>query len=166
MADINSDVIANIIATPAVKNPVQLVGGRTRSKVGEVELGGAQSNNDVLRFFRVKSGDRIGSLKLSCDALSGATDVNFGLHVAGAGGASVDGNIFDDAQTLAVGLIRQEKRVGADSTLNLDTLNLRVWQLLSLSSDPAVEYDVTATLVTAGSASGTVVLEMEYSAGD
>jgi hypothetical protein len=166
MADINSDVVANIVATPAVKNPVQLVGGRTRSKVGEVELGGSQANNDVLRFFRVKSGDRVGSLALSNDALTGATDVNFGLHDAGAGGAVVDDNLFDDAQTLASALVRQEKRVGTNSALNIDTLNLRVWQLLGLSSDPAVEYDVTATLIAAGSASGTVVLEMEYSAGD
>lgn len=166
MADINSDVITNLLASPPVMNAAIHHHGRLRRKVAEIELDGTQNNNDVLRFFRVKSSDSIYSLELSCDALTGATDVNFGLHTIN-GGAAVDDNAFDDAQTLASALVRQEKRVGTNSALNIDTLNLPVWDLATgVTADPGVEYDVTATLIAAGSASGTVVLEMLYTSGD
>jgi len=166
MADIKSDVITNLDASPRVMNALVHHHGRLRRKVAEIEHAGAQSNADVMRFFRVKSSDSIYSLLLSNDALSGMTDVNFGVHDID-GGAAVDDNCFDDAQTLASALARQEKRFGTNSALDLDTLNLPVWDLIAgVTADTAKEYDVTGTIITAGSASGTVVLEMIYLAGD
>lgn len=170
MADINSDIITNNLASPPVRNTVGLSGGRVRKKIGEVTLAGTQSNDDVMRFFTVRSNAVIHSLALSCPAISGATDVNFGLHTQGASGAAVDDNLFDDAQTLATALTRQEKRVqdasAAHSALAVGTLNLPVWGLLGLTSDPGLEYDVTGTLIAAGSTASTVTLEMEYTSGD
>jgi len=139
-------------------------GARKRRKRVVVELDGTQSNNDVIRFFTIRSGDYVDSLLLSCDALAGATDVNFGLRLED--GTDVDENLFDDAQTLTGPLVRQEKRVGTNSALNIDTLGKPVYQLLGLSDDPFKTYVVTADLVAAGSASGTIVLEMDYTAGD
>ena len=157
MANIASSLIGST-------NNVAASGARKRRKRAVIELGGTQSNADVLRFFTIRSGDFIDSLLLSCDALSGATDVNFGLRLED--GSDVDENLFDDAQTLASALTRQEKRVGADSALTIDTLAKPVYELLSRTADPFKTYVVTADLVAAGSASGTVVLEMDYTAGD
>lgn len=165
MADINSTQIANGQARPYIQNAAQVAGGRLRTKAAVIELDGTQSGTDVMRFFSVKSNDRVTSLQLSCDALTGLTSVDFGIHLKD-GGAAVDDDVFDAAQTLAVALVRQEKRVGADSALNIDTLDKQVWQLLGLTSDPNVTYEVTGTINTAGSASGTVMLEMTYTAGD
>ena len=78
----------------------------------------------------------------------------------------MDENLFDDAQTLAGVQDRMEKRVGSDSALDRDTLAKPVYELLGLTADPFKTYVVTADLVAAGSASGTVVLEMDYTAGD
>lgn len=139
-------------------------GARQRRKVAQYATGGTQGNGDILNFFSVRSGDIIDSLFLSCDALSGMTDVNFGLRLPD--GTDVDENLFDDAQTLASALVRQEKRVGANSALGIETLGKTVWELLGLTSDPFLTYHVTADIIAAGSASGDISLEMVYTAGD
>ena len=139
-------------------------GARQRYKPAHYAMVGNQGNDDILNFFSVRSGDIIQSLFLSCDALSGMTDVNFGLRLPD--GTDVDENLFDDAQTLAVALTRQEKRVGANSALGIETLGKTVWELLGLTSDPFLTYHVTADIIAAGSASGDICLEMVYTAGD
>lgn len=139
-------------------------GARQRRKVAQYATGGTQSNADIINFFTVRSGDIIDNLWLSCDALSGMTDVNFGLRLAD--GSDVDENLFDDAQTLASALARQEKRFGTNSALGLETLGQTVWELLGLTSDPFLTYHVTADIVAAGSASADICLEMVYTAGD
>lgn len=139
-------------------------GARQRRKVAQYATGGTQGNGDILNFFSVRSGDIIDSLFLSCDALSGMTDVNFGLRLPD--GTDVDENLFDDAQTLASALVRQEKRVGTNSALGVETLGKTVWELLGLTSDPFLTYHVTADIIAAGSASGDISLEMVYTAGD
>jgi hypothetical protein len=143
-------------------------GARQRRKVAQYATGGTQGNGDILNFFSVRSGDIIDSLLLSCDALSGMTDVNFGLRLPD--GTDVDENLFDDAQTLATALTRQEKRVktaaGANSALGVETLSKTVWELLGLTSDPFLTYHVTADIIAAGSASGDIIVEMVYTAGD
>ena len=139
-------------------------GARQRRKVAQYATGGTQGNGDILNFFSVRSGDIIDSLLLSCNALSGMTDVNFGLRLPD--GTDVDENLFDDAQTLASALVRQEKRVGANSALGIETLGKTVWELLGLASDPFLTYHVTADIIAAGSASANISLEMVYTAGD
>ena len=94
--------------------------------------------------------------------------MNFGLRLPD--GTDVDENLFDDAQTLATALTRQEKRVktaaGANSALGVETLSKTVWELLGLTSDPFLTYHVTADIIAAGSASGDIIVEMVYTAGD
>jgi hypothetical protein len=139
-------------------------GARQRRKVAQYATGGTQGNGDILNFFSVRSGDIIDSLFLSCDALSGMTDVNFGLRLPD--GTDVDENLFDDAQNLASALVRQEKRVGTNSALGIETLGKTVWELLGLTSDPFLTYHVTADIIAAGSTPGDICLEMVYTAGD
>ena len=167
MPNFNSDLIANTVASPPVKNSIGLSGGRRRTKTAKYAFTGAQADGDTLRMARVKSGDVIHSILLSNDALSGMIDVNFGIYDIGNSGADVDQNLFDDAQTLASALVRQEKRVGADSAFTTaEKLGQPLWQLLGLSTDPVLEYDFVLTLVDSGTASGDVTIEIEYSAGD
>lgn len=166
MPNFNSDHITNITASPPVKNPIGQSGGRKRYKKAEYETLTTQIDGDTLRMFRVKSNDVITSLLLTNDALTGMIDVNFGLYDIGDSGSAVDDNLFDDAQTLATALVRQEKRVGANSAFTTgETLGDMVWELLALSEDPILEYDVVLTLVDSGVAAGTIVLEMDYIAG-
>lgn len=164
MADVNSTYISNRIADPVVMNSVH-IGGRLRVKRQQIESAVAHAANDVYRFFTVRSSDVIWKLELSCDAITSMVDTNWGLHTED-GGAAVDDNLFDDAQTLAVALVNQEKRWGADSALNLDTMGDAVWQLLGLTEDPHLTYDVTMTTISDPAHVGTIDLSMTYTAGD
>jgi hypothetical protein len=162
MADLNSAVIS---ATPPISGSG---GAELKEKSAFYGFDGTQSNNDVVRFFRISSGALVKSLLLTCDAITGMSDVNFGLHrTVDEGGAAVDDNVFDDAQTLASVLVDQQKRYGGNSARQIETINQRVWELLGLSADPMLTYDVTATLIAAGTAGGVgselyAVLRMQY----
>ena len=114
----------------------------------------------------MKSGDVITSLKLSTTAsITGMTDVNFGLHTIN-GGAAVDDNLFKDARALNAVILNEELRIGAASALNVSTSGQAVYELLGLTEDPNLEYDVTATLIAAGSNTNGMALRMSYTAGD
>jgi len=165
MANLDSVQVANNQATPPVRNRNGVDGGRNRTKVANYATGGTQSDADILRLFRVKSSDTIYSMKLSNDALSGMLDVNFGFYELDM--TIVDGgNTLDDAQTLASALVQQEKRVGANSALGIETLGQPNWQIAGLSEDPLQEWWVAATLVDAGTASADIAVEMTYNGGD
>jgi len=167
MPNFNSDLITNTVATPPVRNRVGLGGGRERRKTAKYAFAGAQANADTLRMMRIKSNDVPNEILLSCDALTGMTNVDVGLYLPGNAGAVVDVNLFDSAQTLATALVRQEKRVGTNSAFTTsETLGQTVWELLGLSADPVLEYDLVLTLIASGTASGDVILELVYNAGD
>lgn len=157
MANIDSDLMALAVPNAATGD------SRLRAKSATVTLDGTQSNADVMRFFPIHSGATIKRLQLSNAALSGLTSADFGLwQTTDDGGNAVDDDLFDSAQTLASALERQEKRFGTNSALAVATLGQKVWELLGLTEDPHLTYIVGALINTAGSASGAVVLEMEY----
>lgn len=162
MADLFSVIQTNDNAVPQVRNSAGVQDGRRRTTIAQFEADGTQSNTDTLRMLRLNSNAVVHNLFLSCDAISGLTSVDVGLYIAGPGGAVVDDDVFDSVQTLAVALVRQEKRVGADSALGVETLGQPLWQLAGLTEDPNVAYDVVILINTAGSASGTIVLEAEF----
>jgi hypothetical protein len=166
MADLKSSTITSLTSDPALRVDPRVNGGRARTKVAFYTFDGTQSDDDVVRFFRISSGAVINGLWLNTVAsITGMTDVDFGLHDINDGDA-VDVDLFDAAQTMAANHTDMQKRYGGDSALDITSVEKTVWELLGLSEDPQKEYDVTATLATAGSASGTCSLRMEYSAGD
>tara|TARA_R110000751_G_scaffold51007_5_gene112254 strand:- start:196 stop:696 length:501 start_codon:yes stop_codon:yes gene_type:complete len=166
MADINSSQIAALVASPSKRTDVRNNGGRIRTKGAIIAFDGTQSAADVVRFFRVKSGDVITSLQMSTvAAITGMTGVSFGVHSIN-GGAAVDAELFNNTLNLASLILLEELRIGAASDLTIATSEQAVYELLGLAEDPNLEYDVTATLVTAGSASNTMSLRMTYTAGD
>lgn len=164
MANINSPQVAQTQTQPSTKIDTLVSGSRLRHKMGRVTLDGTQSDNDVCRFFRVKSSDSITSIKQSNAALTGLTSSTWGFHrTIEDGGAAADADVISTTFTLASARNRVEIRT---SVLTPLTLGQPVWELLGLSADPGLEYDVTATLLTAGSASGAITLEIDYVAGD
>ena len=141
-------------------------GGRLRRKAAVIATGGNQTDGATARFFTVKSSDVIHSLLTSGDALTGFSDINIGIYLTD-GGAAVSESLFKDNDTsMASATVREERRVGADSALGIETLGQAVWQLAGLTADPHVPSDITWTMVDAGSDSGDLVTEMLYTAGD
>jgi hypothetical protein len=50
--------------------------------------------------------------------------------------------------------------------ITVANMEKRVWQLLGLSSDPGIEYDVTGTLVAAAAAAGAACVTVEVVGGN
>lgn len=161
VANTKSTAITNADASPRVPNSGFVTGGGPQFSVDTVEVAAADDDNSVYRFARISSGVRVHKLEILNDAITGGTDYNLGLYSTAAdGGAVVDDNLWGDAITMATARV-----VPLDATFEaLDIANVekRVWELLGLSEDPFLEYDVVLTGITVGTAAGTLSMRTEF----
>lgn len=159
MAVVNTKslAISNRDAQPKILNPGYLDGGSLRTKRGTAEKAAGDSDTSVIRFFPIRSSDVLNDLTLFNDALAGATDCDVGLYLpAKAGGTVVDKDIFADGISLA-----SASTTGTSLTFQINDIvkiGYRVWELLGLTADPYLEYDVCLTFNTAGGAAGSISL--------
>ncbi|MGE0533150.1 MAG: hypothetical protein AB7P35_17715 [Hyphomonadaceae bacterium] len=143
-------------------NAAGVVKAQTYTVYGHCAVASGDDNNSIYRFVRVPSNARIISIMRFNDAITGATDWNFGLYQTAAnGGADADENLFADAVDINAGTVAGvEQRF---TTSNITTCNQRVWELLGLSADSKRDYDICGTAIAVGSADGDVVLRVTYS---
>lgn len=158
MAVVNtkSTVITNSDATPPTLNDAVL-NGRARHVAAAVEVSAADDDTSVYRMFRVHSSERVERLEVLNDAITSGTDYDLGLYrTAADGGAVVDADLFASAVTMASARIPP-----LDLTfeaLDVAKIEKPIWELLGLSADPGVFYDVCFTGNTVGTAAGTISL--------
>lgn len=112
------------------------------------------------RMCRVYSNDIPVAIKLSCTALT-AGAFNLGLYTANSTGtgAAVSASLFAAAVSAASAIVQVDERYNALSTT---TMGQRIWQLLGLSSDPGLYYDLVLTSSTAATAAGTASLQYDF----
>jgi hypothetical protein len=153
--------ITNLDATPILRANPWVHGGNSKQFAGTVEAVNGDSIGSSYRFFRVGSWMRPVSLTLFCDALTGGA-ADLGLYRAAAdGGAVVDADLFATAQSIAsANATGIQVRFEADDVANVEK---RIWELLGLTADPNLEYDVALTLTAGLSASGTLALQGVFS---
>src|ERR1044072_77476 len=92
MAVVNtkSTAISNRDAAPMVPPPAHLVRGISYQAVGTVEKAGSDSNASVYRVARLRSSDRVSTVHVLNDAITGGTSYDVGLYkTSDAGGAGV-----------------------------------------------------------------------------
>lgn len=170
MAIVNtlSTAITNRDAAPTVLTPAHLVRGVLYEAVGTVEKAGSDSNGSTYRVARFRSSDRISTLHVLNDAITGGTSYDVGLYrSAQDGGAVVDADIFASAIDLSSASAAGGTDVTYEATAaNIDKVEKRLWELLGLSADPQVEYDLAVTANTAGAGAGTISVRVRYCAGN
>ncbi|UZE47915.1 hypothetical protein ONR75_24065 [Rhodopseudomonas sp. P2A-2r] len=88
-------------------------------------------------------------------AITGASDVDIGLYKDG---AAVDIDIFADALTLAAAGVKDPF-----ASIGVADAGKQIWQLLGLSKDPGVEYDIALQLKADATATATFSGHMVYS---
>jgi len=155
-----------------------LGGSRKRHKFCQISVPNGQdlADNDVIRLFDVKSGDRPIQLFFTNDVNWGATaDFNVGLHEKGANndGAVIDEDLFESTPFDISGAI---VRVDVFSLAVLDEWDRckTFWELANIgdgsySVDPRETWTVTMTAEGNPSAAAALVemlVELEYIAGD
>lgn len=166
MAVVNTKslAISNRDAQPKILNPGYLDGQGLRTKRGTVEKAAGDSDASVYRFFPIRSSDVLNSLELYNDALAGATSYTVGLYLpAKAGGTAVSAALF--ATGLSLAAANTAGLALTFSAVDIAKVGFRIWELLGLTADPFLEYDVCLTLTTAGGAAGTISLRASVVSG-
>ena len=151
--------ITNADAKPRLPNTAVTDGGIVLEKVGTLEAVSGDSINSTYRMLRIHSSTRVTELLLYCDAISTCV-ADIGLYrTADDGGAVVDADFFASVQSLATASV-----VGLNVLYEADVANIekRIWQMLGLSADPGIQYDVVLTLTAAAGSAGTVSLKCRY----
>jgi len=161
VANTKSTSVTNADATqPGVQSKSYIQGGIPVVSVGTVEVAASDDNNSVYRMVKISSSARVNQISFVSDAIAGATDYNMGLHKpAVLGGAVVTDNLFADALNLTTG-----NTIPLDVTfgrVNIADIEKRVWELLGLTADPFIEYDLTLTGIVVGTAAGTISVCVE-----
>lgn len=163
VANTKSTHITNADATPMTVSGAHLTRGVLLEAVATVEVAAADDNNSVYRMVRLRSSDRISQVTIWNDAMTGATDWDLGIYRTTAdGGAAVTVDCYAQAVDINAGLSGTELLFEVN---NIDKVEKRVWEILGLSEDPNLEYDLCLTGVAAGSGAGTITLRVRYVSG-
>ena len=169
MAVVNkkSEALTNHTATPRVLNDSNIEGGIVRSSVGVVDVAIADSTSSTLRFCRLPSNARPVSLKIFCPDIGTTSAMNIGLWSeadADNTGTVIDADFFATDYTITAALAGAEILHEGDVTPGLNILRgeKMLWEVLGLSSDPGVHYNVVGQLTGAIDATGAVKLECQY----
>lgn len=167
VANTKSVEITNLDAVPVKRNKSLTTFGRLRESVAALEILAADDAGSVYRLMRIHSGMRLSSLEIGHDAITGMTTADIGLYrTAEDGGAVVDVDLFASAVSLASAAALTDRTYEATAT-NIAQIDKAIWELLGLTEDPQVYYDVCVTATTnAPSAGGTLAGRMRFSVGD
>lgn len=162
-ADIVSNLDRQVISgLPNLLNSRVVDRGNIKTTGGFAAVAAADSANSTYRCGRVKSSWALTSIKLLNDALGAGALVSIGLYnvaTGGGAGAVVSIALFAAAVAVAAAGGPTEERYNA---LHANTSEQMVWQLLGLAADPGLDYDLVATLTTAGGTAGNIALLVQY----
>lgn len=158
VVSVKSTPITNADASPVTLNKAHIDGARNRNKAGVVTAANGDSIDSTYRAFRIKSNDYLARLVLDNASWGAACTADIGLYKTTAdGGAVVDADFFAsavDMNTANRGLdVLRESGV-----ITVANMEKRIWELLGLTEDPVLEYDVALTLVAAAAAAGAACL--------
>jgi hypothetical protein len=155
--------ITNLDATPIVRAQSWVHGGHSKPYAGTVETLATDSIGSTYRFFRVGSWMRPVNLAIYCDALGAGCAGDVGLYrTAADGGAVVDADFFASAVAIATAVNGTDITYEAASAMDISKIEQRIWEVLGLTVDPNLEYDVAVTLTAATVAGGTLSLRGSF----
>ena len=163
VANTKSNAVTNADASPRVPNSSYFEDGHARESVATVEVAAADDDGSVYRMCRVPSGARISHILVANDAITAGTAYDFGVYrTAADGGAAVDDDLFMSAVDMSSARDQLTDLTYESASINIDKVEKRLWELLGLSADPFVEYDLAFTADTVGTAAGTISVVVSH----
>lgn len=147
---LKSGPVTNYTASPKVANNPNVQGAFLRTAVGRVASAADDTSASTYRFFRIPSNARPVDILLTCADASSAGAIHVGLkHTDENGGAVVDENFFADAFALTNGpYLKQSLIHEGSSAYTQPNCEKPIWEVLGLTADPGIEYEVYATVST------------------
>ena len=147
IVNLKSQQITDMTATPRVPVNGRVQGGSLREASGTVVSGAADTADSTYRFCRVPSNACISQVLISAADATTAGAINVGLYQVD-GGAVVDADLFASALDLSGGpFTNQDITFESGQYTNAEADNA-LWEVLGLSADPGIEYDLTAVVST------------------
>lgn len=158
-----SAAITNRDATPRQLSNDFLVGDRVKHARGVVTIVNGDTSPSTYRaLMNIPSNAVPISVRISAPDIGTTTTADVGLYKATAdGGAVVDSDFFKAAVVLNAGAISKSE-VLFGNVVTVAKSEQRIWELLGLTADPFLQYDVVLSLVGAADAGGAVLVEMDY----
>ncbi len=160
--NVKSTSITNADATPRVPNDSWFDTGTEQRVSDFAVVGASDAINSTYRCIRVRSGDRIAALVLSCDAANTLGVAGVSVYETAVNGGALAGGTPGGALLFASGVdVHTAAIFNKDIMFNVTALtgiNKRVWELLGLANDPYKEYDLAVIMTTAGTVGANVAL--------
>ncbi len=156
MTTLDSTLVSNFEATPAVMTDASLLTGVTRIAQGTLELAaGDSTDNDIVMLAPIPTHASITSLKIATDTFGGSCTFNVGLYTS-------DGVVKDEdcfATSVADAGAMTDVRFEA---ANITTCGDKVYTNAGDSSDPGGFYYVAVTFNATGGTAGSMSFIIEY----
>ncbi len=160
---VKSTQITNRDATPRVLNNGRVQGGEVKHARGAVLFTNGDSIASKYIVCSIPSRAIPISVRISCPDIGTTLATDVGLYRTTIdGGAVVDADFFKAAVSLSGGAIAKSEVVNGN-VATLANAEKAIWELLGLSADPGVDYDVVLTATAAADAGGTAEVEVDYS---
>lgn len=164
MADVsvNSDVIADLVATPRVKSNA-LRHGYVDQRVAYVTWAAAASAPSLATILRVPAHARVSSIAISSLDFTTAGAIDVGAHLEtspGVAGAAIDADFFATAVDLSGGPYNNLDITNESTTNTPVKQSQPLWQALGVTAEPVpgTFYLITATVATTFNSTPTSVL--------
>lgn len=159
---VKSTQITNRDALPRVLNQARISGAELKHKRAVAAITSGDSTGSLYIMFDVPSRAIPISVRLSSPDIGTTTTVDMGLYQTTAnGGAVVDADFFTAAKVVNAGAISKSESVSGN-VVTLANGEKTIWELLGLTADSGIDYDVVLTLVGAADGTGTVLCELDY----
>lgn len=159
---VKSTQITNRDATPRVINNSRITNGDVRHARDVATITSGDSATSKYIMFSVPSRAVPVSLRISSPDIGTTTTADLGLYRTTAdGGAVVDADFFTAAKVLNAGALAKSESLNGN-IISLTNSLKPIWELLALTTDPNIDYDVVMTLVGAADGTGLVLLELDY----
>lgn len=153
-------------STPPVRGGLTLGPRRLYAEVATVEVTNGDSIASKFILATVPSHASMRELVIYCDAITSAA-ADFGVYrTTQDGGAVVDADAFGSAVSLATAITTGANILHESGVLDISEIEQPLWQILGLTVDPGIDYDIVATLTAAATASGTLTARAVYALGN
>jgi hypothetical protein len=165
VVDRKSSLITNVTASPQVVNSPSLgAPSRLMETAGYLTPAADDTQASIHRFVRLPSNARVSEVLFSTADASTAGAFNLGIYkTADNGGAVVDADLFASAFDLSGGPFNNYDLTYESGEYTYAESVKPLWEVLGLTSDPCVEYDVVATISTTYNGAGTAqLLKVRY----
>lgn len=159
---VKSTSITNRDATPRILNNARISRGAEQHIREIVAIANGDSATSKYLVATLPSNAVVGSVRVSAPDIGTTTTFDVGLYRATAdGGAVVDADFFKAAHIVNAGATSKSE-VSMSNIITTANATQPLWQLLGLTSDPSVFYDLVLTLVGAADGAGSVLVEADY----